>query len=123
MKGPFTLTQENVDKVKAEPGAYILGGKSSNGKYWGCYVGRSDEDISNRLQHWLDLMSGDRDPENDTDLCLLGKNPDRYWRVYTATAREAFDEECRVYHKHGYSCNSIHPAKSSRRWTCLICGE
>jgi hypothetical protein len=123
MDGPFNLTQNNIDKVKEQAGVYILGGKSADGKSWGCYVGRSDNDISERLQFWFDLIEGARKPENTTDRCILGKGPDHYWRAYTNTSRKAYNEECRVYHKHGYTCNAIHPAKSNNAWSHLVCGE
>ena len=123
MEGPHTLTQGNIDKVKHQAGVYILGGKSSDGSHWGCYVGRSDDDIAARLQHWLDLVEGIRQPENDTDRCMLRKNPDHYWRTYSTTAKEAYNEECRIYHEKDYTCNAIHPAKSSSTWRCPSCGE
>lgn len=123
MDGPFTLNQANIDKVRQQAGAYILGGRSGDGKLWGCYVGRSDDDISARLQYWLDLITGARRAGNDTDRCILRSEPGSYWRLYANTAREAYNEECRVYHKHGYTCNAIHPAKSSDVWSCPVCGE
>jgi hypothetical protein len=122
MDGPFNLTQGNINKVNQRSGAYILGGKSAHGKYWGCYAGRSDDDISERLQYWLDLINGARELVNHTDRCILRRRPDLYWRSHTTTAKAAYNEECRLYHE-GYSCNAIHPAKSNNAWNCPICSE
>lgn len=125
MEGPFDLIVKNVNLIKNEPGVYILGNKNSDGSYWGCYVGRSDEDISNRINHWLNLINGIESPENDSEECVIENKPIYYWREYVNLAKEAYDLECRIYHDHddGYTCNDIHPAKTYNSWFCPICGK
>ena len=118
MEGPFDLTSENVAKINRNPGVYILG-YFSNGKNCGAYVGRSDTDLRDRMEDHL--------PENERNDCLRGHSLDRYWREYCASALEAYNRECEIYHEHGngsgYTCNVIHPSKSNPRWTCPVCGE
>lgn len=125
MRGPFDLTTENIRLIKNEPGVYVLGGKNSDGSYWGCYVGRSDEDVADRISYWFNLINGDEVPKNDSEKCIIRSSPKYYWREYTNSAREAYELECKIYHDHdnGYSCNVIHPAKTYSSWSCPICGE
>jgi len=124
MEGPFNLTAENIAKVRKEPGVYILGFRGADGKDYGCYVGRSDEDISGRLGAWFALLTGDHIPHNDSERCVLRRRPDRYWREYAQSANQAYERECAIYHEHGqgYECNDVHPAKSYQHWHCPICG-
>jgi hypothetical protein len=124
MEGPFDLTAGNIAKVREELGVYILGYYSgTERKDYGCYVGRSDDNVASRLSSWLSLVNGGREPQNDSERCVLKSNPDRYWREYTSTAKQAYERECEIYHEHGqgYECNDIHPAKSSQDWTCPVC--
>lgn len=51
MEGPFKLIDKNIDRVKRQSGVYILGNKESDNKYVGYYVGRSDDNIAERLAY------------------------------------------------------------------------
>ena len=82
MKGPFDLTINNINLIKNEPGVYILGKKHSDGGYWGCYVGRSDDDISKRINYWFNLVEGKESPRNETERCVVASEPIYYWREY-----------------------------------------
>ena len=96
MNGPFDLTIKNINLIKEEPGVYILGGKNSDDSYWGCYVGRSDEDISDRINHWFNLVNKVESPENDSEECIVDNKPIYYWREYVSSAKEAYDLECKI---------------------------
>ena len=124
MDRPFDFTSENVENIRQEPGVYILGYRGTDDKDYGCYVGRSDDNMASRLASWLNLLNGGRQPANSSERCIKRRNPDRYWREYTQTAKGAYDRECQIYHEHGegYECNDIHPAKSNQRWSCPVCG-
>ncbi|XOA42985.1 MAG: hypothetical protein ACKKMO_00745 [Candidatus Nealsonbacteria bacterium] len=123
MKGPFDLTSKNIQNVKKEPGVYILGNKENNDKYIDYYVGRSDSDISDRLTYWLNLTQGEVEPKNDSERCVLNNRPKFYWRNYTESARQAYEQECKIYHDKKHECNDIHPAKTYSTWFCPVCNE
>jgi len=114
--GPYDLTQDNVGKLKSQPGAYIIG-YSRDGAIYGAYVGRSDDDLKGRLRDHL--------PANETNECIKRLGCDRFWYQYADSAKAAYDIECTTYHKQngGYSCNVNHPAKSNSNWKCPVCGE
>lgn len=124
MDGPFDFTSKNVEKIRQEPGVYILGYRDTDGEDYGCYVGRSDENVASRLAAWLNVLDGSRKGANSSERCIKRRNPDRYWREYTKTAKGAYDRECQIYHNQedGHECNDIHPAKSNERWSCPVCG-
>ena len=78
------------------------------------YVGRSDEDLNDRLKKHIGEMS-------------KSKKKDYTWYKYkiTSTKREAYEDECRLFHKHNPPDNSIHPATpEGTNYPCpLKCGK
>ena len=52
--GPFELSTQNITKLitRISPGAYALG-KLTNSGFYVKYVGRSDNDLADRLQDWV----------------------------------------------------------------------
>jgi len=86
------LTDENVNKLRSDPGAYILG-YASGGTTYSAYVGRSDDDLKGRLRAHL--------PRNETNSCITRKGCHQFWHQYAQSALEAYEVECRTYHDKG----------------------
>ncbi len=104
LHGPYALTTQKVDTVvtKTSPGAYALGKAQSN-KFYVSYVGRSDEDVNDRLKDHV----GDYE---------------EFKFIYCSSAKAAFEKECRLYHDFPNSNNDIHPARPRRKnWECPVC--
>lgn len=123
MEGPFKLIDKNINKVKRQPGVYILGDKKSDKKYVGYYVGRSDDNIAERLAYWFYLIQAEEESKNDSEKCIINKSPKLYWMDYTNSAKQAYEKECKIYHEKEkeYVCNKIHPAKTYNAWVCPVC--
>lgn len=103
-EGPFTLTAETISKLvtKKSPGAYALGRLTAAGFYVD-YVGRSDDDLANRLQNWV------------------GEYP-HFKAGYYPTAQAAFIKECELYHDFTGLHNKVHPARpAGTYWACPRC--
>ena len=92
MEGPFKLIDKNINKVKRQPGVYILGDKESDNKYMGYYVGRSDDNIAKRLAYWLILTQAEEELKNDSEKCVIRNSPKLYWIDYTNSAKQAYEE-------------------------------
>ena len=123
MGGPFKLIAKNINKVKSQSGVYILGNKESDNKYVGYYVGRSDDNIAERLAYWLILIQGEDEPKKDSEKCIISNSPKLYWRDYTNSAKQAYEKECRIYYDKRYVCNKINPAKTYNAWVCPVCKQ
>ncbi len=56
LRGPCTLENEAIDEnvTETSAGAYALGYLNTEGAFVPKYVGRSDDDINNRLKNWVD---------------------------------------------------------------------
>ena len=103
-----------LTNVPRKPGAYQLLFKS-NSDFYISYVGRSDDDLAERLKDHL--------PSVETNLCIRSKNTSHFAFKTCSTAYEAYKEECKQFHKiEGRTCNTQHPQKSSSWWSCPICG-
>jgi hypothetical protein len=107
LDGPFPLTKDGVANAvtKVSPGAYALGHTDQgDGSFIIEYVGRSDDDLADRLQ--------DHVPE-----------PYKQFKAkYFPSAEEAFYKECRLYHDFPNSNNKVHPARTKGKiWSCPVC--
>jgi hypothetical protein len=74
------------------PGVYALG-KVENGTFYIHYVGRSDTDVSTRLQQHVTKWY----PHFQFD--------------YFGSAQAAFEKECQLYHDFSPPDNLVHPAR------------
>lgn len=115
----FDLTNEVIDKVVAEGkiGNYAYGYLNERGIFIVLYVGRSDDNLKERIRHGISDMQ---------------KKPSlRYERFkfsYADSASEAYEKECKNYHdfggEEGSLYNEVHPAKpEGYRGTCPVCGK
>lgn len=113
----YDLTYEVIDKVvaKGKIGNYAYGYLDERGVFIVLYVGRSDDDLQERVKHGISDMQ---------------INPSlRYERFkfsYSDTAVEAYEKECKNYHdfggEKGKLYNKLHPAKpEGYNGNCPIC--
>jgi len=108
LQGPFTLNDTTIDEVvtNTSPGTYVLGYTKTSGTFIVEYVGRSDDDINDRLHDWV----GDYR---------------QFKASYFDTAQEAFEKECAIYHDFGGNDvldNKIHPDRPvNTSWECSRC--
>lgn len=109
MAGPFVLSSDVVRDVigKAECGWYWLGRELNNGVPQVNYVGRSDHDLASRI------------------LALREYEYRFFWAHITSTVHDAFNGECRDWHKFGRDMldNKIHPDEpDGHKYICPECG-
>jgi len=111
MRGPCELTDEIVkNEVKQNiPGNYALGYLDDEDSFVVCYVGRSDDNLLEKLRNWVGAIS-------------------RYTHFEYSradSAEEAYEKECHNYHDFGGSdnlYNSNHPYRKDKTdWTCPRC--
>jgi len=105
MKGPFTLTNEEVDNqiTRTCCGNYALG-SVKDGTFYVNYVGRADENLNQRVKQHC-------------------KESYKYFKFsYATSPKDAYLEECRNYHDFGESVkldNKIHPDQPKNcNWKC-----
>ncbi len=103
--GPFRLAYDEITGAiqKPAPGAFVLGHKGPDGRFYVGYVGRADEDIRDKL------------------LQLIGSGNLFKFRV-TPTGEEAFHAECELFHAFQPPGNRIHPDRpAGTNWECPRC--
>lgn len=111
LDGPWNLTDEIIDEnfTETKPGNYILCKKAdSKGYFVPNYVGRSDNDLKDRLHKWV------------------GKY--KYFKAeYATSAQQAFEKECNHWHElggpEGKLDNKVHPARpDGKDYDCPVNG-
>ena len=111
MQGPYELNDDTVqEQVESEqPGNYALGYLNEEDSFILCYVGRSDDDLRQKLLNWVGGIA-------------------RYTHFEYSVAEsseQAFIKECHNYHDYGGSdnlYNSNHPYRKDKTdWTCPRC--
>jgi hypothetical protein len=110
MNGPYSLTDDNIDKnvIKKSIGNYALGYLDENNEFIIQYVGRSDNDLNERLKNWVN------------------KKYKNFMFINQKTIVEAYVKECRDYHLFNPKDNDIHPRKpdnSKDKFMCPFCIE
>lgn len=109
MEGPYKLNEAIIDMkvTRKSPGNYALGRKDDQGKFLVGYVGRSDDDVKERLKGWV------------------GKTRRPLFKFSFATsAKAAFKKECNNYHDFDPYGNTSHPAQpEGTNWKCPRCNE
>ena len=105
MKGPHALSFDSVQRVlpKARTGIFTLGYVDREGRFRGQSVGRDDYDVRARLSE------------------LIGSSTMFKYAVL-GNAREAFLEECALFHELRPPSTIIHPARQrGTDWQCPHC--
>lgn len=107
MNGPYELTKDEIDKkvTRKSAGNYALGYVNDN-TFYVKYVGRSDDDLNDRLKDWVDKYK-------------------KFKYSYATSPKAAFEKECHNYHDFGESeklDNEIHPDRpDGSSWECPYC--
>ena len=102
MTGPYILNTNTISATitRVSSGAYIL---STDGIHAN-YVGRSDNDIANRLGSWVN------------------QGYSHFWFEYTTSPMQAFNLECSLWHSYQNLNNTVHPARPNNSgWQCPRC--
>jgi excinuclease UvrABC nuclease subunit len=100
----------NENVAVGSKGVYLLSRNKSDYHY----VGRSDEDLNDRLLKHVD------------EIHSMQKKEYKWFKYQIKlTKREAYEAECRLYHKHDPSDNNIHPASpKGASYPCpMKCGK
>ena len=103
--GPFELTFEGVLEAmpKVQRGVFALGHLDSAGRFRIERIGREDGDLRLRLQ------------------ALIGSS-NRFKFAPAATALDAFESECELFHRFRPPGNIIHPVRpEGSGWRCPVC--
>jgi hypothetical protein len=103
--GPFRLAYDDINNTipRVAPGAFVLGHKGPDGRFYTDYVGRADRDVREKL------------------LQLIGSgNLFKYKCVSSAEA--AFHAECALFHDFKPPGNRMHPDRAAgTSWECPRC--
>ena len=109
MNGPYPLNSAQINRqvTQTSAGNYALGYVRDDDTFIVQYVGRSDEDVNDRLHDWIDTKYK------------------RFKYSYATGAKAAFEKECHNYHDFGGSDkldNKAHPDRpSGKNWECPVC--
>ena len=105
LKGPYTMGKSEINETVTQqsPGAYALDQSHDAGAFHITYVGRSDTDVNARLQEHV------------------GKYK-RFKFEYYASAQEAYEKECALYHDFNPPARIAHPSRpTGTKWKCPLC--
>ena len=105
LNGPHSLSFDGINTVLAvrSPGTFALGYVGRDNAFYINYVGRSDEDIGQRLQ---DLIGSDAS----------------FKFSLANSAQEAFWRECELFHMFRPPANRVHPGRPhNTNWVCPRC--
>lgn len=107
LNGSYLLTKKGINDAvtRTSAGAYALGFVKDD-KFYIKYVGRSDDDVNDRLHKHI------------------GKKNDykKFKFKYYSSAKAAFEKECRLYHDFKPRDNIIHPDRpNNSNWKCPVC--
>lgn len=108
LDGPYKLSEEKIDEIITETklGVYVLGHINNRGVFIVEYVGRSDDDLNDRLHDWVGEY-------------------EQFKATYYNSAKKAFEKECGIYHDFGEKeklDNEVHPDRpDNSNWECPMC--
>ena len=110
MKGPYDLTNEEVDNhVRVNSIGNYAYGYISGGSFIVKYVGRSDDDLNARAKHGVGQY-------------------EKFKFSYALTKKSAYEKECRNWHDFGGPDGKLdnvrHPDKPDfTDYKCPVCGQ
>ena len=113
MIGPFDFTIDNVNRQIAanKIGNYALGYIDAKGAFRVLYVGRSDNDLNDRIKDHI----GEYD------------NYKMFKFSYATSVKDAYEKECANWHDFGEDKllkNKIHPDNPDKKqYKCPVCGK
>lgn len=103
--GPYRLAYDEITSAvtKVTPGAFALGHKGPDGRFYVDYVGRADKDMREQL---LNLIGS-------ANLFKFARTP---------TTEAAFHTECELFHDFKPPGNRMHPDRpAGTNWECPRC--
>lgn len=103
--GPYRLAVDEINHAvpRRSPGAFALGYLDPQGAFRISYVGRSDEDIGDRLRS------------------LIGSDLMFKYSCFTSS-KTAFEKECEMFHDFRPRGNRLHPERAAgSSWVCPRC--
>jgi hypothetical protein len=103
--GPFLLTVSTIDAVvtSTSPGIFLLGNTDKHQTFHVVCIGRSDEDIKAALKRYVRSYA-------------------EFRFEYCATAKEAFEKECGLYHRLRPADTPAHPLRpNDSAFRCPAC--
>ncbi len=94
LHGPYLLTSEGIDTHVDQVGigAYALGYVGTDGTFHVQRIGRSDDNLNNRLHQYLPL-----------------KKYRTYKYGFLGTSKECYEYECKIWHAFRPKNNPNHP--------------
>lgn len=110
LTGPFPLTYQGIEEAVqgGSPGVYALGSKDSKGRFAIMSIGRSDNDVKERLR-----------------ACIGAGTFFKF--DYFQSERDAFERECELFHDIEPPGNFVHPGRPAgttlRCPRCRIFGQ
>jgi hypothetical protein len=107
LTGPFALTEVDINKEVSQvsPGVYALDQNHESGPFRVTYVGRSDANLNQRLHEHRPKYK-------------------RFQYTYFATAEEAFEKECALYHDFNPPARISHPSRpAGTKLRCPRCNS
>lgn len=105
LNGPYRLAYDDINSAvsRVAPGAFVLGHKGPDGRFYIDYVGRADLDMRDRL------------------LQLIGSG-NMFKFKYQPSGEEAFHAECELFHDFKPPGNRMHPDRpAGTNWECPRC--
>lgn len=103
LRGPFQIEKVTVEIAGSCAGSYVLSrdGRTAH------YVGRSDYDVGSRIVRSAQEGYGYR----------------WFWFQYASSPRDAFNQECELYHEYSPCDNDCHPAVPSGQYVTCPAGK
>lgn len=103
--GPYRLAYDEITSTipRVAPGAFVLGHKGPDGRFYVDFIGRADRDIRDKL------------------LQFIGAGSLFKYRC-TSSAEAAFEAECELFHDFKPPGNRMHPDRPAGvNWECPRC--
>ena len=105
LMGPYRLNFEEIQDAipRVAPGAFALGHRGPDGKFYVDFVGRADTDVRGKLHG------------------LIGSS-NLFKYSCASSAEAAFKKECEVFHDFKPPGNRMHPDRpAGTNWECPRC--
>lgn len=103
--GPYRLAYDEITNAipRVAPGAFMLGHRGPDGRFYVDYVGRADHDVRDKL------------------LQMIGSGNLFKYRC-SPTTEAAFHAECELFHDFHPPGNRMHPDRpAGTNWECPRC--
>jgi hypothetical protein len=103
--GPYRLTYDEISNAipRVAPGAFALGHKGPDGKFYVDFIGRADRDVRGKLHEMIGSAT-------------------LFKYSCTPSTEAAFHKECELFHDFKPPGNRMHPDRlPGSNWECPRC--